>query len=66
MCNALATYIRTYIFHRHKMETKNGWELSIPTGLHHRLKDHVMVSRTSTRCDSTSGYKAMYLENSVS
>ena len=31
---------------RHKMETKSGWELSIPTGLHHRLKDHVMVSYT--------------------
>ena len=34
------------LFHRHKMETKNSWELSIPTGLHHRLKDHVMVSGT--------------------
>ena len=28
------------------METKNSWELSIPTGLHHQLKDHVMVSGT--------------------
>ena len=66
MCVCVMHLLRMYVFHRHKMETKNGWELSIPTGLHHRLKDHVMVSRTSTRYDSTSDYKAVYLENGVS
>ena len=65
-CYVCVMHLLLYVFYRHKMETKSSWELSIPTGLHHRLKDHVIVSRPSTRYDSTSGYKAVYLENGVS